>query len=235
MERKHGNVVMPTHTGIFRDTDDTKEQGASMDFEGYRAFVQAVLTPQRFQHSLGVVQVMEQLAPIYELDVATAQTIGILHDAAKDLDVETQQALAHEANHTFCHACEANPIYLHGPVGAYRVARELHVTDPVILDTISRHAYSGTGVALSPAYVWCLRFADTLEPSRQWTEIKESLSPVVYAGDMLEGAYRKLQWNIPFLESLHIPIHPNMRTVYRKLCQTRQDNHSLLSYQEMPC
>jgi predicted HD superfamily hydrolase involved in NAD metabolism len=206
-----------------------------MELDRYRAFVKDVLTPQRFQHSLGVMQVMEQLAPVYDLDVDIARAIGLLHNAAKDLDVEEQRALAHEANLPLRESCETNPLYLHGPVGAYRVAKELGIDDQVILDTISRHSYYGVGAAISPAFCWCMRFADILEPQRSWVELKQQLSPVIYAGDMLEGAYMQLQWNIPFLENRHIPIHPNMQRVYEALCVVRRHPQRPSAFHEIPC
>lgn len=206
-----------------------------MTLDHYCAFVQDVLTPRRFTHSLGVMQVMEHLAPMYALDLATAQTIGLLHDAAKDLDAEAQLVLAHEANLPLREPCETNPLYLHGPMSAYRVAKELGVDDPVILDTISRHSYCGVGPALSPVYCWCLRFADILEPQRDWEALKQRLSSVVCAGKMLEGAHILLHWNIRFFAGRAIPIHPNMRRVYQELCITRQRTQCLTVPHEMPC
>lgn len=38
--------------------------------EQYLAFLEGRLAPSRFQHSLGVMQVMAELAPIYALDPA---------------------------------------------------------------------------------------------------------------------------------------------------------------------
>lgn len=52
----------------------------------YFAFLENILTPARLQHSLGVMQVMADLADVYDLELA--QTAGLLHDAAKDLPPE---------------------------------------------------------------------------------------------------------------------------------------------------
>ena len=188
-----------------------------MNLDRYRSFVKDVLTPRRFQHSLGVMQVMKELASVYALDQTTALIIGLLHDAAKDMEPARQLELAKEANIPLHEPCDREPLYLHGPVSAYCITKELNITDPVILDTISRHSYYSTGVALSSPFCWCLRFADILEPLRDWEELKDQLHPLVYAGQMGEGALVQLDWLIPFLEAEDIPVHPNMRRVHREL------------------
>jgi putative nucleotidyltransferase with HDIG domain len=61
-------------------------------------FLKTVLTPKRLEHSLVVMQVMGELAEVYGLDVEKAQTIGILHDAGKDLPSKVQGQLITEGN-----------------------------------------------------------------------------------------------------------------------------------------
>lgn len=56
----------------------------------YLPFLKGLLTPPRLQHSLGVMRVMAELAPIYSLDRAQAMTVGLLHDAARDLSSADQ-------------------------------------------------------------------------------------------------------------------------------------------------
>ena len=105
-----------------------------MDLDRYLSFAKHVLTPPRFEHSLGVMQIMGELATVYALDQTTALTIGLLHDAAKEVDLDRQIELAKEANITLHEKCDINPFYLHGPVSAYVIAKELDVTD-LQLDT----------------------------------------------------------------------------------------------------
>ena len=59
-----------------------------MPVEKHLPFLEKVLTQERLNHSLGVMQVMSELAEVYGLDQEKAKTIGILHDAAKDLPQE---------------------------------------------------------------------------------------------------------------------------------------------------
>ena len=189
----------------------------NFDVDHYIAFAEDRLTPQRFKHSLGVMQVMSELAIIYSLNQTTAMTAGILHDIAKEFTSEDLLKFAGENKIPLRTEYDMFPLFLHGPAGARYVALQLGVTDPVTLDAISRHSYFGDGTALSAPFCWCLRFADILEPTRDWKEFKSQLKPFVYSGEIREAAYLLMNWLIPFHESMSLPVHPNMRRLLQEL------------------
>ena len=193
----------------------------NIDLDYYIAFAEHKLTSQRFKHSLGVMQVMSELAPIYNLDKTVAMIAGILHDIAKEFALDDQIKLANENNIVLRTEYDKFPLFLHGPIGACYIAQVLGITDLILLDAISRHSYFGDGVALSTSFCWCLRFADMLEPSRDWKDLKNQLRPFVYAGKMGEGAYHLMQWIIPFHESASLPVHPNLRRLVQELTTLR--------------
>jgi predicted HD superfamily hydrolase involved in NAD metabolism len=139
----------------------------------YKLFLEQMLTPRRLQHSYGVMQVMQELAEIYCLDREKAILAGFLHDAGKDLPLDVQRQIAREAAIQINEPCEQNyELYLHGPVGAYFVFKELGITDGLILDAISMHTYFGKGDNFNSPLVWCLRFSDILEPNRTWDNVR---------------------------------------------------------------
>ena len=187
-------------------------------------FLERVLTPKRLEHSLGVMQVMRELAEVYALDLEASLAAGLLHDAAKDLTPSHQLELIAEGNIEIHDASEWDYVlYLHGPVGAYFVYRELGVTDPLILDAIKMHTYYGHGANLNAPIVWCLRFSDLLEPNRDWQNVSwlskgiGRLREAVYAGRMQEAAFLQTGWLIQWFEADGKPVHPNMRRVYQEL------------------
>lgn len=196
----------------------------------YFAFLEQVLTPERYQHSLGVMQMMENLASIYHLDREKAVLAGLLHDAAKDLPLTQQKQLQEEAGIQLEDPCEANyAIYLHGPVGAYYVNLKLGVTDPVILDAIRAHSFCGMENGGYSPLIWCLRFSDLLEPNRslsdaRWIEERAyfekgriRLEKAVFEGHLKEGALLQMGWIIRMFEEKGFPIHSNMRRIYTEL------------------
>jgi HD superfamily phosphohydrolase YqeK len=168
--------------------------------------------------------VMGELSEVYGLDKETALAVGLLHDAAKDLQPHRQKELVAEANIELHYECDVNfLLYLHGPVSAYLVNKELGVNDPIILDAITMHTYYGYGTNFNEPMCWCLRFSDILEPTRDWRGVKwlregaALLAEVVYAGRMMEGAFLQTGWLIHWFEEAGVPVHPNMRRVYREL------------------
>jgi predicted HD superfamily hydrolase involved in NAD metabolism len=195
----------------------------NLNVDEYIAIAERQLTPQRFKHSLGVMQMMGELAAIYNIDEAAALTAGILHDIAKEFTPDDLIQWADENNILLRSEYDRMPLFLHGPVGACYSTRTLGVTDPMILDAISWHSYFGDGVAQSPSFCWCLRLADLLEPSRNWEELKMQLKPVAYAGELAEAAYLLMQWLIPFHESASLPVHPNMHRVFHELSTLREE------------
>ena len=205
-----------------------------MHADRYLPFLEQVLTPARLQHSLGVMQVMGELAEVYALDRDTALTVGLLHDAAKDLDAAQQMDLADEAGIEIRHPCEYDlNHYLHGPVGAYFVYRELEVADRLMLDAIAMHTYYGDGPNFDAPLCWCLRFSDILEPNRDWRDVKWlrtaaiKLRELAFAGRMEEGALLQTGQLIAWFEETGTPVHPNMVKVCRELIARLQVDHTL--------
>jgi len=180
------------------------------------AYLRRLLTPERLQHSIGVMGVMDELAVIYSLDRSRAMTAGLLHDAGKDLEPERQLSLAGEAGIEFSHPCERHPVYLHAPVSAYLISTELGITDSLILDAISAHSYAGGGDHFDALFSRCLRFADILAPSKEWKGMRK-LKSVVYAGRVEEAALLQSGWLIEYFREQAIPIHPNLLNDYRVL------------------
>jgi predicted HD superfamily hydrolase involved in NAD metabolism len=192
--------------------------------EHYISFLKKVLTPSRLQHSLGVMQVMGELTDVYALDREKAITAGLLHDAGKDLPPAQQQQIIQEAGIEIDFPCDHNYLlYLHGPAGAYFVQKELGITDPLIIDAISMHTFYGNGENYDTPFLWCLRFADILEPNRNWSSVRwfrdgqSRLRQVVYAGKLEEGAFLQTGWLIKMFEENSFPVHPNIRRVFREL------------------
>ena len=182
-----------------------------LDNERYLAFLESVLAPERLQHSLGVKYVMGELAGVYSLNLQHAELAGLLHDAAKDMVANRQMALAVEAGIDIRHSCEWHPFYLHGPVGAYVVSRQLGVDDPTVLRAIAMHTWCGKGGGgLDSPLLWCLRFADLLEPTRGDRSWKWKLGELVYAGRLEEAALFETELVIGWFEDNGTPVHPNM-------------------------
>jgi predicted HD superfamily hydrolase involved in NAD metabolism len=113
----------------------------------YLLFIRTQLSAARIRHSIGVMQVMADLASVYSLDRAQAVTAGLLHDAARNVSDGDLLAFAEHVGIELRHPCERHPVYLHALVGAYRVEHQLGVSDPAIIAAIAAHSYAGDALA----------------------------------------------------------------------------------------
>lgn len=162
---------------------------------------------------------MAELADIYSLDRQKAETIGLLHDAAKDLSKEQIKFYVIEGHIQIQHECESDfSNYLHGPVGAYLVHKEFDITDQEIIDAIYVHTFCDCGRNFNNPLSWCMRFSDLIEPNRDWTKmgwldegVKE-LRKVAFQGHMKAAALIHLNLVIKLFKTNSVTIHPN---VYR--------------------
>jgi predicted HD superfamily hydrolase involved in NAD metabolism len=173
-------------------------------------------------------QVMGELTPIYCLDPEKALLTGLLHDAAKDLPPEQVQQIVDEAGIIIHEPADENYLlYLHGPVGEYFVHQQLGITDRVILDAIRLHTYYGVGEDFHSIFDWCLRFADILEPNRNWLSsptLRDGvprLRQLVYSGQWIEGAFVHLDLIIKNFEESGMPVHSNMYRIRQEFSPSR--------------
>lgn len=171
--------------------------------------IEGQLTPARFQHSLGVMRSMQELALIYQLESGAAALAGLVHDAGKELSQIQMEDIARRIGLSLECDEDRDPLFLHGPVSAYVAEHHLGVDDPLVLEAIFRHSYMGEGLAASPEFCWCLRFADFVEPGRGWDEAHQRMGPLIYAGKLADSALALLDWLIPFLQGMNIRPHPH--------------------------
>ena len=140
----------------------------------------------------------------------------MLHDAARDLEAAELMALAAEGRVDLRYPCERHSLYLHGPVSAYLVSRDLGLADRLILDAIATHSFCGDGDDLDLPFRWCLRFADLLAPVKEWQGMKK-LKTTAYGGQMKEAALLQCHWQIEYLHDLCVPVHPNLVKTHESL------------------
>ena len=149
---------------------------------------------------------------------------GLLHDAAKDLtEAQIEQIVREESIPLPAPEDRDYVHYLHGPVGAAYIRRELGISDPRVLDAVGMHTYAGQGQGLSAPLTWLVRFADILEPNRDWSAVPwlvdgaPRLRALAYAGQLEAAALLQTGLLIDWFSATGHPVHPNMRVLYREL------------------
>jgi HD superfamily phosphohydrolase YqeK len=173
-------------------------------------------------------RVMIELAEIYSLDHDQAMVTGLLHDTARDMSDAQLWAVEQGAGIELSDPCERHPVYLHATVGAYLISRELNVTDKLMLDAIAAHSHAGTNRNFDASLSRCQRFADVLEPGREWPGFNK-LQRVVYAGRAEEAAMLLSGWLIEYFQEQHIPVHPNLTKHFQELKDKLAVNESFFA------
>lgn len=175
-----------------------------------------MVTPKRQQHSFDSMRIMSELAEIYSLDCETAMTIGLLHDVARDIEINKLMILVNEAELKFNHQCEKHIFYLHGPTSAYLVQKELNITEPNTLEAISGHTFYGNIEHRDKPLTWCIRFADVLAPTKEWSGMKK-LKRIVYMKQIEQASLLLCKWLIEYIQGKSIPLHPRIVKTYEEL------------------
>ena len=119
------------------------------------------LSEKRYIHSIGVMNMAEKLAQIYNADIETAKLAGILHDIAKEMPNEQKLKYVKDNNIAIDEIEEINTPILHGKIGAdiakkrYGVneqiqkAIEYHTTTHPNMDIIAKIVYVSDKIELN--------------------------------------------------------------------------------------
>ena len=119
------------------------------------------LSEKRYIHSIGVMEMSEELAKIYNVDVETAKIAGLLHDIAKEMPKEEMLKYVKENNIEITEVESINVGILHGKIGAdiakkkYNVSEQIqkaieyHTTTNPNMDTLAKIVYVADKIELN--------------------------------------------------------------------------------------
>ena len=126
--------------------------------------LQQTLKPNRYQHTLGVAETAQRLAPMYDIDPNRAYLAGLLHDCAKWMNYEAMVELVKGNVPDVTDDELSNEPVLHAPAGMLVARRDYGVRDPEILSAIRKHTVGGGGMTALEKLIYT---ADFVEPNRK--------------------------------------------------------------------
>lgn len=175
------------------------------------------LLQKRYQHSIRVANWCGELARIYGADEDKAYLAGLLHDVARTYTNDQLVEIVQEKQLPVDEASLAQPILLHGPVGA-EMAKELFgIEDKEILDAIVEHTTAG---AAMPIINQLLFLADMTEPNRDWSGVSKARE--IARTDKDRATFLCLDNKIKWLTQYQRNIHPKAfvaRDYYKEQCK----------------
>lgn len=172
--------------------------------------VRARLSPERFAHVMRVAELAESIALANDFDEGEMRATllaAVLHDVAREEDVETLTRLAPPENDME----RSHPLAVHGRAGRV-IAGAWGVNDERVLDAIEGHVF---GVRPGDRVGMAVYVADVSEPGRGVNDDIRQL-----AMSHLERAYRRaVQTKVRYLRSRGKDVHPRTLAVHDELGQ----------------
>ena len=175
------------------------------NFNELKEIVKSKMSLKRFTHTLGVVEMSEKLAKIYNANIEKCKVAALLHDICKEMNMEYIKNICKNnfINELSDEDLENNEI-LHGFAGAYYVKNELGINDKEILNAIKYHTVGAKDMTLLEKIVY---IADAIEYGRNYpsvVEIREETFKNLDKGILMEIEHKE-----EYLESIGKKSHPN--------------------------
>ncbi|NLW55409.1 MAG: HD domain-containing protein [Firmicutes bacterium] len=134
-----------------------------MDLEQIKKRLKAKLSPDRFQHSLRVMELARKLATLYQIPVTPVAVAGLLHDVAREIPHPELLKLADRYRLPLSEVERRVPVMLHGRVGALQLKKEWGIEHAEILEAVALHV---TGAPEMNKISQIIMIADFAEPGR---------------------------------------------------------------------
>ena len=89
-----------------------------MEIEEIKKYLKKILSEKRYYHSECVMEMCEELAKIYNVDIEKAKLVGIAHDVAKEMPTQEKFKYVEENNIKIDEIEKKYPTLLHAKIGA---------------------------------------------------------------------------------------------------------------------
>jgi predicted HD superfamily hydrolase involved in NAD metabolism len=176
------------------------------------ACVKQALTPQRYKHTLGVVEAALSLSEKYGADPHKAEVAAIFHDYAKFRPEPEMAEIIRSTDDIPDDLLQYNKELWHSFVGAHLVQTEIGIQDKDILKAIRYHTTGRVGMTILEKVV-CL--ADYIEPGRSFPGVEQIREKAEHS---LDGALAAaLAGTVQFLEQKGEQVYPLTIKAYNSL------------------
>lgn len=130
--------------------------------------LKAMLTAERYEHSLGVAGSAKQLAERYGENEAEAVVAGLLHDCAKDIDSREILSQCRKFGIEADEISLTTPRLLHGLLGSEYARNIYGIDNERILNAIRTHTTGSENMDLLQKIIF---IADFIEPGRKFGNV----------------------------------------------------------------
>lgn len=162
------------------------------------------LSERRYKHSVGVMERSIELADIYGIDENEAALAGLTHDIAKEIPTQESFKIAKENNINFDDVEIANPVLLHGKIGAFLAKRKYNLNEN-IQNAIKYHTTTDKNMNMLAKIVYV---SDKTEDGRESSKYNVKLERDLANNDINQAMIYIISENIKGLLNDKRLIHP---------------------------
>lgn len=183
--------------------------------------VKTVLTKERYDHSVRVLETARELAIHYEISTDEVEIAAIFHDYAKCFSKETLKEYIYHYEIDKALLDYHHELW-HGPVAAAIIRDKFHITNSNITRAIYYHT---TGRARMSMVEYIVFVADITEPERKIPGIDEIRS--LSLQNIKMAARKALQSTIIHLMNQEAVVHPDTFKAYNYITQTIKESSNI--------
>ena len=192
------------------------EQDFATKFKISKNILKNSIAPKRYEHSLKVVELAEQLAKHYELCLESCLIAALLHDCSREILIENSIDFANKNNIKIDRVERLQPVLLHAKIGRLLANKKYAVSDNEILLAIKQHTTAAKNMSRLAMAIY---IADMLEETRDFSGVKqlrEQIGQISLEQLMLEC----LKVNFNYLFKTKLLIHPKSVKAYNSIRAT---------------
>ncbi|MFL0267803.1 bis(5'-nucleosyl)-tetraphosphatase (symmetrical) YqeK [Candidatus Clostridium radicumherbarum] len=131
-------------------------------------YLKANLNPQRFQHSIRVMETAVSLAKRYKVDEEKAKLAGLTHDCAKNLNNLEINDLLVKNGYNIDMMFKKSSNVMHGLAGSIIARDVMGISDEEVLNAIVYHTTGRANMSMLEKIIY---IADYIEPMRNFEGI----------------------------------------------------------------
>ncbi len=176
------------------------------------------LSRSRYEHTLRVLEAALELAEIYDADIGKVKKAAVLHDIAKNLEIEKIKNILRKSTWEIDELEWTLDSVLHAPAGAVIAKTELGIDDYEILEAIRYHTLGHPDMGLTAQIIYAADFIEAGRSFEGLTEIQK-----IVKENLVEGIYKITSNSIKYHLKLDNPIHSYTNNLRNKFLIKRSD------------
>lgn len=141
-----------------------------LDLNSMMEYLKNNISYKRYVHSLNVSATAVKLAELYSCDIAKAEIAGLVHDCARELDIELLLSYLAKEGIAADDLTLSVKELLHGPAAIHLCRRVFGIEDAEILNAVRYHTTGRENMALLEKIIY---LSDFIEPGRSFDGVEE--------------------------------------------------------------